>query len=794
MRKLIRFATYLGIGAIFLLIAAALWLRAELRASLPDDSGELALEGLLAPVTVERDALGVVTIRSASRLDEARALGFVHAQERFFQMDLLRRAAAGELSALVGEVALGIDRERRPHRLRDVVGRALDLASPDYRAVLEAYAAGVNQGLAALAAKPFEYLLLRARPEPWAPADSLLVGGAMYFDLQAGALDFDRNEIVAREILPEAIADLLYPEASPFDAPLIGEAGPAAAIPEAGIYDLRRLPPALFSSPPSPPGALALTETTPGSNQWAVAGSRTASGKAILANDPHLTLRVPAIWFRVSLDRDGRRLTGASLPGVPSVVFGSNGNIAWGFTNAYGDWHDLVALELDANDSSRYLTSEGWREIETHIETIRIAGGAPVDIEIRSTIFGPVVGSLPDGRPYAVRWVAHDPASHETAGRLDALGQAQSVAEALPLAQGIGMPENNVVIADREGHIAWTIAGPLPRRERPDGLSRSSESPAWSGWLPSSDYPVVADPGTGLVYTANARVVDGAALAAIGRGNYALGARAEQIRNRLLLLDAPTEADMLAIQLDDEAQHLRRWRDELLDLLDAESDPLLVAVREAVAASSDRASIDAVGYRILRDWRLLLIERMTAALAAEVVAADPAWIYASTQAEHWAWPLIVNEPENLLDPRFPSWRAFKIAALRELLRDVLEVESPGELDARRWGEHNTVRVRHPLSGALPLLPHWLDMPAVELPGDILMPRVQAPGFGASARFAVSPGDEADGYFHMPGGQSGHPLSPYYGAGHDDWAQGRPAPFLPGPVERGLRLLPPAGGD
>jgi penicillin amidase len=789
MRKLIRFGTYLGVGAILLAAAPTLWLRAELRASLPDVSGELTLEGLLAPVTVERDALGVVTIRSSSRRDEARALGFVHAQERFFQMDLLRRSGAGELAALVGEVALGIDRERRPHRLRRVVEQALDNATPEYRAVLEAYAEGVNQGLHALEARPFEYLLLRTAPEPWTAIDSLLVGGAMYFDLQDGALEFDRNEIVARLTLPEAVADLLYPEATPFDAPLVGEAGPAAEIPPAAIHDLRRLPRELFTVPRRAPGDLALTETTPGSNNWAVAGSRTANGRVLLASDPHLTLRVPAIWFRVSLEREGRRLTGASLPGVPSVVFGSNGDIAWGFTNSYGDWHDLVALELDANDDSRYRTSDGWRAIEASVERIAVAGGEPVDLEIRSTIFGPIVGTLPDGRPFAVRWVAHDSRAHEIAGQLDALGLARSVTEALPHAQAIGMPENNIVIADREGHVAWTIAGPLPRRERADGLSRSSEGPAWNGWLRPAEYPVVADSPDGFVFTANARVVDGAALGAIGRGNYALGARAGQIRDRLMVLDAATEADMLAIQLDDEARHLRRWRDELLDLLDDSSDPLLVAVRRAVATSSDRAATDAVGYRILRGWRLTLIERMTGALAAEVIAADPEWIYASTQAEHWVWPLVESEPENLLDPRYSSWRDFKLAVLEELLHEVLDVPSPAELDLRRWGEHNTVRVRHPLSGALPLLPYWLDMPAVELPGDILMPRVQTPGFGASARFAVSPGDEANGYFHMPGGQSGHPLSPYYGAGHADWAEGRPTPFLPGPVERSLQLLP-----
>jgi penicillin amidase len=189
-----------------------------------------------------------------------------------------------------------------------------------------------------------------------------------------------------------------------------------------------------------------------------------------------------------------------------------------------------------------------------------------------------------------------------------------------------------------------------------------------------------------------------------------------------------------------------------------------------------------------------MIERMTAALAAEVIAADPEWIYASTQAEHWVWPLVADEPPHLLDPRFPGWQEFKLDVLRELLDDVLDVDSPRALEALRWGGHNTVTVRHPLSGALPLLPRWLDMPADELPGDILMPRVQAPGFGASARFAVSPGNEAAGYFHMPGGQSGHPLSPWYRAGHEDWARGRPTPFLPGPAERSLRLVPDPGAD
>jgi penicillin amidase len=789
MRKLLRFAALFGIGAVFLLIAAAVWLRAELRASLPDYAGELALESLLEPVTVERDALGVVTIRAANRLDEARSLGFVHAQERFFQMDLLRRSAAGELAGLVGAAALDLDRERRVHELRGTAEAVVLSASAEYSELLLAYSAGVNQGLAALEGAPFEYLLLRETPEPWRPEDSVLVGGAMYFDLHASALDFKRNEVVARSVLPVAIAELFYPATTAWDAPLVGEAGPPAAVPPASVYDLRTLPPSLFATPPATSATLELTTTPPGSSNWAVAGSRTASGGALLANDPHLSLLVPSIWFRIFLERDSRRVGGASLPGVPSVVFGSNGDIAWGFTNAYGDWHEIVALELDPDDGSRYRTPDGWRSIETIVSPIAVADGEAIDFEIERTDFGPIVGSLPDGRPYAVHWVAQAPEAHEHAANLEALGRARSVAEALPLAQAIGMPENNIVIADREGHIAWTLAGPIPRRTRTDRLSLSNEGSAWNGWLAPDEYPLVSDPPAGFVFTANTRVVDGAALAAIGRGNYTLGARASQIRDRLAALDAATPVDMLAIQLDDEARFLARWRDELLRLLDGETDPLQVAVRTAVATSSDRAAIDAVGYRIVRGWRLLLLERMTAALAAEVIAVDRDWRYGNFRAEHWAWPLVVEEPVHLLDPRYASWTEFKRAVLDDLLREVLAVASPEQLPAQRWGEYNTVRVRHPLSTALPLLSRWLDMPPVELPGDTLMPRVQAPEFGASARFAVSPGNEAEGYFHMPGGQSGHPLSPYYGAGHSDWVEGRPAPFLPGPAVQTLSLTP-----
>ena len=775
--------------ALALAISSLAWLRIELGRSLPDYSGVIALDGLAAPVSVERDALGSVTIRARNRLDEARALGFVHAQERFFQMDLSRRAAAGELSALVGAAALDVDRERRLHQLRRTAQRVLSEAAPTYQSLLEAYSDGVNQGLAALESRPFEYLLLRQTPAPWLPEDTVLVGGAMYFDLQDESAAFERNEFVTRSLLPAPIAELLYPETTAWDAPIAGSAGATAAVPGPDVYDLRALPLTLFSGPTPTAASQELTETPQGSSQWAVAGQHTADGRALLAGDPHLTLRVPSIWFRVALERDDRRISGASLPGVPGVVFGSNGDVAWAFTNTYGDWTDLVVLELDPADASRYRTPDGWRPFTTVRSPLEVAGAAPVDFEILETEFGPVVGHLPDGRPYAVRWIAHELRAYDGNGRLEALGEARGLDAALLAAQSIGMPENNIVIADREGRIGWTVAGPIPRRTRTEVASLSGQGSAWNGWLEPGDYPIVVDPPDGRVWTANARVVAGEALEKIGRGNYTLGARATQIRDRLVALDSARISDMLAIQLDDEARFLGRWRDRLLDRLAAENDPLLVAAREAVQDSSDRAAVDAVGYRIVRGWRLTLIERMTAALTAEVRAADPDWTYGSFRAEHWVWPVLTAGPPHLLDPRYPGWREFERDALVDFLNEALAVTSPADLADRAWGEHNTVRVRHPLSTVVPLLSRWLDMPPLALPGDTLMPRIQAPAFGASARFAVSPGNESTGYFQMPGGQSGHPLSPFHGSGHADWATDRPTPFLPGPAMLTLSLTP-----
>ncbi|HRN62805.1 MAG TPA: penicillin acylase family protein, partial [Luteimonas sp.] len=290
------------------------------------------------------------------------------------------------------------------------------------------------------------------------------------------------------------------------------------------------------------------------------------------------------------------------------------------------------------------------------------------------------------------------------------------------------------------------------------------------------------------LWTANARVVSGDALQRIGDGGYALGARAQQIRDGLRAKQRFSERDLLAIQLDDRALLMTRWHDLLRTLDNNEASSALHELALASEPWEGRASVESASYRIVRAWRLAVQERMLDGLLAPAKAAM-AEDFVKPQFQQFegvAWPLAQQRPAHLLPRGFASWEALFEDAAREV-RD--ELATLGPLHERSWGERNTAAICHPLAGAVPLGKRLLCMPADPLPGDSMMPRVQGPAFGASERMVVAPGHEADGLMHMPGGQSGHRLSPFWGAGHDDWVHGRPTPFLPGPKVHALALRP-----
>lgn len=791
MGKVGRWTVRILLAAVLLALLAAAGAWGLLRRSLPQHDGTAVLPGLAAPATVGRDALGVASIDAASRADAMRALGYVHAQERYFEMDLARRAAAGELAELFGAAALELDRNRRVHRFRARARAVIDAAGPRARADLDAYVAGVNAGLDALAARPFPYLLLRQAPRPWTAEDTVLVVHAMFIDLQ----DEDNAHELARARIqrdaPPALAALLLAGGSSWDAPLDGGALPDPPLPAPAELDLRTLSPERFGRGAAVGGDLGI-----GSNNFAVAGTLTANGAALVANDMHLGLRVPNIWFRARLRFPGGTgapvdVQGVTLPGVPGVVVGSNGHVAWAFTNAYGDWLDWITVRWTDAAQTRYRTPDGEAQVAEHRETIAVAGGEPVELLVRETIWGPIVHERHALGSLALAWTAH---------RVDAVGfglvELESVRDldgALALAHRAGSPAQNLVVGDRAGRIAWTIAGAIPRRGSADPTvpaDWSAPGAGWQGWLGADEQPRIVDPADGRIWTANARVASGPMQALIGNGGYALGARAGQIRDGLRARERFTPDDLRAVQLDDRTLFLRRWWELLrATLAAAGDDPALAELDRLTAAWDERATPDAVAYRLVRGFRLAVSASVLDGLAAPLrSSADPDYrLPPLQQAEGVVWRLVTERPAHLLPPPHADWDALLQAAAKRLV-DELGAQ-PGGLAARTWGERNTTAIRHPLSRAVPGLGWLLDAPARELPGDTAMPRVQGPAFGASQRMVVSPGHEAEGRFHMPGGQSGHPLSPYYLSGHRDWEDGAPTPFLPGPAVHTLQLRP-----
>lgn len=792
MRVPLRFILGLGmlvtVAGMLLLVAG--WF--ALRGSLPQYEGNVHSATLSQPVSVERDALGSVTLLAENRRDANWALGYVHAQERFFEMDLLRRRAAGELAELFGAAALPADRTARAHRMRARMQAAITALPQDQRDAIDVYRDGVNAGLAALWVRPFAYLLTRNKPVSWRSEDSLLVIVAMAFTLNDAE---NKRELAFAQMhaaLPESAFRFLTASGGGWDAPLAGAPLEWPDPPPAVQLDLHVLDPKLLRH------ADTAIDRVPGSNSFAVNGAL-ASGAALVANDMHLDLRVPSLWFRTRLvypnpRRAGERtdVTGASLPGIPAIVVGSNGEIAWGFTNSYIDTTDWVRVTRDPAEPTRYRTADGWTSIATHAEVIHVDGAADETLRVDETQWGPILGKDVDGTPLAMAWTAQQPGAINV--EMPRLEQAETVDEAVAVAQVSGLPPQNFVVGDRAGSIAWTIAGRIPKRIGGfDPLLPADWSQAgtgWDGWLDARDTPLITNPPWQRLWSANQRIVEGSALATVGDGGYDLGARARQIRDDLRAQEHFAPADMLAIQLDDRALFLERWKDLLaLELNRAPSSALIDAMKNALGDWSGSASIDSVAYRLVRAWRNEVIDSVLDGFAAAVrrKVADFA-LPKLPQAEHAVWTLVRQRPEHLLPPGHADWDALLIACAERAGRN-LDAQ-PGGLSARTWGERNTMRIAHPLSRALPgFVARWLDMPYQPLPGDSNMPRVQTPSFGASERFAVAPGDEAHGYFMMPGGQSGHPLSPYYGAGHADWAAGTLTPFLPGAAQHVLHFAP-----
>ncbi|MGH9321353.1 MAG: penicillin acylase family protein, partial [Vicinamibacteria bacterium] len=424
----------------------------ELRRSLPQVEGTAKLVGLAAPVEVLRDRYGVPHLFGADIRDLARAMGFVHAQDRFFQMELSRRLGSGRLAEMFGADVVDQDRVARRFGLASAAEAELNRMKPEAREVLEAYAGGVNAYRAAHADRlPPEFRLLELEPDPWEAVDTLVIAKWMSYILSTnGSVEMLRNNLVG------AIgADAAYRLTGLAPPPLVGEPGTKPTTAAARISALDGVSKRLFQMQP---GA---------SNAWVVSGDKSATGRPLLASDPHLTLTMPSIWYEVHLSGGGFEIAGASLPGVPLVVIGQNRRIAWGITALYADVQDLYVETLNPEDPLQYAGPEGYRDLDVIQETIAVKNGSPVIEEIRVSRHGVIVGETSDGRLLAQQWTSLWSGDH--LGALLALNHASSWGEFTEALRSWGSPALSFVYADVEGNIGFFPAGEIPVRVAHDG-------------------------------------------------------------------------------------------------------------------------------------------------------------------------------------------------------------------------------------------------------------------------------------------------------------------------------------
>jgi penicillin G amidase len=791
----------------FLVIVAAIALYFAIRASVPKLEGNTTVPSLSQLVLVGRDANGTVKLGALNELDAMRALGYVHAQERFFEMDLTRRSAAGELSELLGKVTLDRDKEKRLYRFRARLTADFPNLPESQRTLLKTYTEGVNAGLTDLPVRPWQYLALRTQPQPWTEVDSLLVVAEMYSMLQLRSIDGQFGDSLLREQLSAPIFQWLKPRGGTWDGALDGSVMPPIPMPTAEEWSIARekaTPSAPVQTVMHFPHAQNANENDSmiGSNAWAISGALTApssTGGAMLSNDMHLGLQVPNIWFRAEImllasgnTPDKRRVAGVTLPGIPGVVVGSNGNIAWGFTNSYGQWFEWVPA----------------KGMETNIvnETINVKGGEPVTFAVRETTIGPIAKKH-DGHDYALAWTALKPGAIDI--KLSELAGAEDVTTALDITNRAGMPHQNLFVADKRGNIGWTIAGKMPQRR---GVSMTSPRPGFTrpdeATLPRLDparVPRITNPANHRLWSGNNRQLGGDGGALIGDGGFDMGARGQQIRDRLLERTQFNEQQLINIQYDNEARFMKRWADLAnlaklpVDIGSSDKntgnktdksnagDAEMMSALKTWQTQNGKADTDQVGYRIVRAFRYRVIDELWKSWIADIAPATAKHAAWDGRFEYAVWQAVTERPAYLLPKSFKSWDDF-LAAQAEWVKNDL-ITQHGNIKDATWGARNKAAIKHPFSRILPALSPYLDMPATPQSGDSNMPAVAAPTFGASQRLSVTPGKEENGILTMPGGQSGHPLSPFYGAGHKQWATQKSMPLLAGEAQYTLLLRP-----
>lgn len=742
-RKLLRSLAIALAAAAFVASGAFLWLRASGRAQ---RSGSAPLAGLGARVEVRFDRFAVPFVRAGSARDAAAALGWLHANERLFQMELTRRAAGGRLAELFGERALGYDKRIRALGFPGATERLLASATPETRELLDAYAAGVNAWISARGADlPPEYRILRRRPEPWRPVDSIAVIFVMARTLSPVLEPPEDDHFrFLRAFGPERAREL---------------AGDADATIFAEVEELARA----TQAPADELGGRAEGAGL-GSNNWAVAPARSASGNALVANDPHLGLGLPNVWYPAAFDAPDYRAVGMTLPGAPGVVLGRGERVAWACTNLYVDDVDVFLERLDET-GTKVWREGGWTPISVERDRIRVGAGKnarEVEIEVRSTDRGALIEADREaGLPArSVAWIGWRPG--DQVATFLALARARSVEDVPAAVAGYVFPAQNIVAGDADGRLLWTPLGLSPRRFGWDGRF---PAPAWRadvGWdgaVPASENPVLRDPGDGLIATANSFLP--IEQPAWFEGDFDTPYRMDRIREKLAARTDWSVESLLALQGD----VVSLWARELAGWLDA---GLPGDAGRAVAA--------------LRAWDGAMAPRGPSALFALVERELQRAIF-EDEAERAGLPRFGTRwrlRRLLAGEMSPGWFDDVRTAAAEDRRTILAraLETAWRDGVARWGEDvarwpyaeiHTLKLDHPL-GSVPVIGRWFDLGPIPLPGSATtIFALHGPwrdgridiSYGPSMRLVTDAADPSATLAVIPAGVAGHPADPHY---------------------------------
>lgn len=796
-------------------IAAAVWW--FVYRPLPRLDGAVSLPGLQKDVIVERDHWGVPHIRGKSVEDMVEAQGYAMAQDRLWQMDLLRRVARGQLSEILGPATLNVDKQFRTLNFARAAERDLGLMDVTSREVFDAYARGVNHFIEQHGDQlPVEFSLLKYKPQPWAPSDSLVISGYMYETLtDTWEEELDRAKVTER-VGGDRAKDLFSVDAA-MDHFVVGDPHavndgsersrmdpddeddddddddmdpdavlkasalrPAETVGAEGVPDLTS---ALARS------IIGFVEDSGreirhglGSNNWVVSGDHTATGKPLLANDTHLELSIPPIWYEIHLSAPGWNVKGLTLPGAPLVVIGHNDRIAWGFTNNGADVEDLYTETFNPAASDEYRVDGKWVKAQVFDEVIHVKGQTDEHLQLVVTRHGPVV-RREGGKSYALRWTATEPGGLSNV--YNWLGKAQNWEEFRSIIKKVWGPAQNAVYADVEGNIGYVMGARVPIRKKGHGeipAPGETDDYEWTGYIPFDQLPQALNPGSGLIVTANARVA-GPAYKPYLTDRWEEPYRTARIYDLLHDKHGLRPEDMLKVQTDTYSSP---------HLFLAEQ---LSAAAKSVAPQDNRAKKLIEG---LKDWNGIadadsaevsfLVELQRSALD---VILEP---YLGDQTELYRWrsttflqKILTDRPAKWLPPTYQSYDALLVAAADRAVNKLAEESKSARMEDWPWRRFNSLDMLHPI-GREGLLKKLLSITGKPQSGTSYSVRAATNNHGPAMRFVANPANWDESILLIPAGQSGQPGSSHYSDQFSYWYEGKCilAPFSDAAEAKDLR--------